>query len=428
MPKNILKALPELVKAGVISNKIALDIQTYYGKKPSKSQNRLLIVFGVLGAILVGLGIILIVAHNWDEFSKSTRTTIAFLPLLIGQVLCGYVIIKQSDNVSWRESVSVFLFFTVGASISLVSQIYHIPGNLSSFLLTWMLVCLPVIYLMKSSITSLLVLIGITYYACESSYWTFPGHQSFGYWIVMVLIFPQYVLLIRKRPTSNFSLLHNWIIPLSLIICLGVLSESAEEIMYVAYFSLFGIFYLIGNSSHFMGQPIRNNSYLALGSSGTVILLLMLSFDWFWEDLIKLEINPFTATEFYISLIITLMAISLFIQQKKIQSWNSINRLEITFILFILIFIIGLSSSLIPVIMINLLAFSLGILTILKGVKQNHLGILNYGLLIITALVICRFFDTNISFVVRGLLFVGVGVGFFMTNYWLLKKRRAHEK
>ena len=78
--------------------------------------------------------------------------------------------------------------------------------------------------------------------------------------------------------------------------------------------------------------------------------------------------------------------------------------------------------------MINLLVFALGILTILKGANQNHLGILNYGLLIITALVVCRFFDTNISFVIRGLLFVGVGVGFFMTNYWMLKKRRAHEQ
>ena len=39
----------------------------------------------------------------------------------------------------------------------------------------------------------------------------------------------------------------------------------------------------------------------------------------------------------------------------------------------------------------------------------------------------CRFFDTNMSFVIRGLLFVAVGVGFFITNYVMLKKQKARE-
>jgi hypothetical protein len=45
-------------------------------------------------------------------------------------------------------------------------------------------------------------------------------------------------------------------------------------------------------------------------------------------------------------------------------------------------------------------------------------------LLIITALIACRFFDTDFSFVVRGLVFIGVGVGFFATNYYMIKKRK----
>ncbi|MEM6542707.1 MAG: DUF2157 domain-containing protein, partial [Bacteroidota bacterium] len=61
------------------------------------------------------------------------------------------------------------------------------------------------------------------------------------------------------------------------------------------------------------------------------------------------------------------------------------------------------------------------------GAKQDHLGILNYGLLILTALVVCRFFDTDLSFVVRGIMFVSVGAGFFVANYLMLKKRKANE-
>ena len=147
---SILKDLQNLVEADIITEDIADDIRKFYQNKSSPPSNRLFIVFGILGAILVGLGIILIIAHNWNELSRFTKTCFAFLPLLIGQILCGYTLLKKRDSIAWREGSSVFLFFSVGASISLVSQIYNIPGDLSSFLLTWMLVCLPIVYIMRS--------------------------------------------------------------------------------------------------------------------------------------------------------------------------------------------------------------------------------------------------------------------------------------
>jgi hypothetical protein len=39
-------------------------------------------------------------------------------------------------------------------------------------MLTWMVLCLPLVYIMKSSITSMLIIIGITFFACETSYWS----------------------------------------------------------------------------------------------------------------------------------------------------------------------------------------------------------------------------------------------------------------
>ena len=182
----MIKDIPELVKADIISQETADKIRDFYRNKGGPSTNRLFIVFGILGAILIGLGIILIIAHNWDELSRTTKTLFAFLPLLIGQTLCGFVLIKKQDSVAWRESGTAFLFFAVGASISLVSQIYNIPGNLSSFLLTWMLLCLPLIYVMKSSIASLLYLIGITYYAGETGYWSSLSSESYFYWILLL--------------------------------------------------------------------------------------------------------------------------------------------------------------------------------------------------------------------------------------------------
>lgn len=427
---SILKDLPNLVKADIITEETADDIKNYYKNKGSSSTNRLFVVFGILGAILVGLGVILIIAHNWDELSKNTKTFFAFLPLLAAQIICGYVLLKKQDSTAWRESGTTLLFFGVGACISLVSQIYNISGDLSSFLLTWMLICLPAIYIMRSSVASLLFIIGITYYACETNYWSYPSSESYLYWLLLLGILPFYYLLYRKKPKSNFMVFHNWVIPISITIVLGAFADKAEELMFVGYFSLFGLFYLIGNLDFFNEQKTRNSGYKTIGSLGSIILLLTLSFDGFWEDLRRkyfLLNEMLLSPEFFVSAIITILAGVLLYLHQRNKPWNDIKPLAPMFILFIVAFFIGLSFPF-AAILINFYVFALGILTIREGAKQNHLGVLNYGLIIITILVICRFFDTNLSFVVRGILFVSVGVGFFATNYWMLKKRKTNEQ
>ncbi len=425
---NIFKDIAELMEAGVITNETAERIKHYYESKHQPSTNRLFIVFGVLGAILVGLGIILVIAHNWDELSRTTKTFFAFLPLLSGQIFCGFTLLKKPESIAWRESTSAFLFFAVGASISLVSQVYNLPGDISSFLLTWMLLCLPLVYVMRSSMVAILYLIGITAYA-QTNNWSYPPSESYLYWLLLLLLLPHYYFLCKKKPGSNFIPFLNWLIPLSILIALGTLVKTTENIVIVTYFSLFGLFYLIGETAFFRRQKLRNNGYKVLGITGTVILLLALSFDWFWEDLRAQEF-PFNEIAktlgFWVMVIISLSALVLLFLQQKNKKLTEIKPLSIMFILFIIIFIIGLRSS-IPVILINLCVLILGILTIRDGAKQDHLGILNFGILIITALVTCRFFDENLSFVIRGILFLLVGIGFFAVNYWMLKKRKTNE-
>ena len=75
---NILKELTELTKENVITQETAERIRDYYENKSSSSTNRLFIIFGILGAILVGLGVILVIAHNWDELTRGTKTFFAF--------------------------------------------------------------------------------------------------------------------------------------------------------------------------------------------------------------------------------------------------------------------------------------------------------------------------------------------------------------
>lgn len=426
---NILNDIPELVREEVITPETADRIRDYYGRKVASSPNRLFIVFGILGAILTGLGIILIIAHNWDDLSRTSKTFFAFLPLLVGQALCAFALWKKDSNDGWRESTAAFLFFAVGASISLVSQVYHIPGELSSFLLTWMALCLPIIYVMRSSVASLLFLSGITWYAVQESYWTYPSGNSFSYWLLLLLALPYYYQLTRRQPQSNYTAFHHSLVPLSLLITLGTVAEQHEVILFPAYISLFGLFYLLGSLPVINYPNSPNNGYRFLGSLGTVGLLLALSFADLWNTIRRedwTEGDALVSPEAITATLVTLAALILLYRQLKRNGLLAVNPMDFTFVLFTGIFLFGLFYPA-AVVLTNLLVLGIGIATIRSGTRQDHLGVMNYGLLIIAALVVCRFLDTNLSFVARGVLFVLVGMGFFAMNYWTLQKRKTHE-
>jgi uncharacterized membrane protein len=419
----MIKDLPELVDAGIISEETATQIRHYYFQKNPQPQNRLLIAFGILGALLIGLGIILIIAHNWDELARWFKTVLAFLPLLIGQIACAYTLLKKQESVAWREASSTFLFMSVGASISLISQIYNLGGNLASFLLVWMLLCAPLIYVMRSSIASLCYIIGITYYVSETGYWSrYDGGNPHLYWALVLIPLPHYYHLFKQNIASNFLTFHHRFIPLSILVALGTVAKSSEEFIVIAYMSLFGLFYLIG--SLFIDN--ESNEYKKIGAFGTIAMFIGFSFKWFWQELRNQDLQ-LLSPEFLVAVLVSVLALLLFFYKQKRKPDAPFNPLELAFVWFILIFLSGIYSYVLATVLTNVFALAIGVFTVVRGSKQNHLGILNYGLLIITALVVCRFFDTNMTFVARGILFVLVGIGFFVANYSMLQKRRNHE-
>lgn len=425
---SIEKDIPELIEAGIITPETAQKIADYYQHKKSSSTNRLFIAFGILGSILVSLGIVLIIAHNWDELSRTTKTIFAFLPLVLTQFLCAFVLLKKSNNKAWVESATTLLFFSIGACIALIGQIYHIPGNLSSFLFIWMLLGLPLIYVMRSSMAPLLYLVGITYYAAETSYFTFPSTTSYAYWGFLFAVLPQYFLAVRNHPKSNFTAVENWLVPLSITIALGTLASGAGFLLYIAYFSLFGLFYSIGNNRFFQDHKLINNPYKVIGAIGTVTLLFISSSKRFWETVSDLNAelgNWMSYVSFWVGLGISLLAMLYLLRQQKNKSIRELPIFAPLFIIYFILFGIGQYTRTVWI-LINVMILVVSILTIISGAKKEHLGILNFGLAIITHWIIIRFLNTDLSFVIRGLLLMTIGVGFFIANYWMLKKRKSH--
>jgi hypothetical protein len=74
---------------------------------------------------------------------------------------------------------------------------------------------------------------------------------------------------------------------------------------------------------------------------------------------------------------------------------------------------------------LDVYALGLGVELIARGLRANSTARTNFGLLVIAALGISRFFDSDLSFVTRAIGFIVIGVGFLLTNLVLFKKRTA---
>ncbi|WNJ17634.1 DUF2157 domain-containing protein [Pontibacter sp. G13] len=417
----------DLIQAGILDQDTANQIEQYYHQRAPIGNNRLFTAFGILGGLLVGAGGILLIAHNWESLGRGVQTSFAFIPLLIAQLLSLYAIVRKPDLMGWREGAATALFCAVGSSIALVGQIYNLPGSMESYLLTWMLLCIPMVYVMRSSMLSLLCIGGAVYYGCIVGYEFDREQMTWGFWGMMAALLPYYLWQIRDRFNSNFTVFHHWFWALAVMIMIATIPPISGWTVAVYLFAV-GIFHLIGHLPIFEQTLIRSNAYRVVGSIGTWILLFIGCASEFWgpnhgwTHRWDAENIPVWLTIGALSL---LWAGILYVIYRK-QGVREIPILAATIIPSFLAYLFLLEVPFMHWIM-SAMVLAVGIAYTLKGARENHLLTMNYGLVSIAILVGIRFFDDSLSFILKGLLFLGVGIGFFVANYRMIKTPKHHE-
>lgn len=414
------RELDELVANGVITPEVAENIRSYYNK-PGEGKSLVVIAFGIIGALLVGMGVVLILAHNWDTLSKPVKLFFGFLPLIASHGLAAFIILKNKNSAALREATGVIMIFGVATAIAIVSQIYNIQGNFERFLLVWTVLSLPVMYVLQSRIASLLYWMILTWYAFEAAD-IFRAHHTSYYWWLAIAALPFYIQLVRKHPDSNSVSFHNWVVGLAFTILLA-LGEFQSQLVVPMYVTLFSIYILLGQLPYFANRKLINNAWLIGGSAGTIGLLLFLTFE--WPDFSNAPDNWWLAPPVLMWAAMFVVASLLLYRVGNQNGFRNVLSKSYTFVVFLVLFLVGLSSPLVSRGLTNVLLLALGVYTIREGAAANKLWKMNYGLLILSILIACRFFDTDMSFVIRGLLFVAIGVGFFAMNYYMIRKRRA---
>lgn len=427
----LYEELPALTRQGVLTPEAAEQLRAHYGPLDQASARRkALILFGAIGSGLIGLGIILLLAHNWEELSRPVRTALSLAPLLASQLLSAWVIVRRPASTAWREGAATFNFLMIGAAIALVAQTYNISGDPARFMLTWSLLGLPLVYLPGASLPAALYLAGITAWSVlELGY----GDHPYFYWPLLALVVPHLALAIRRDRTGERAGFLGWAFCLALAVATGVVLEGNRSGLWIiAYASLFAMMTLAGAIWFGQANSFWRRPWHIAGGVGTVIFSLMLTYKGFWPPhhgqygrySITDLLSPGGIADLALTLVLFLAALALLIRV--------LTRGPRAMALYGVTPLVALAAygarwftadTTFPVILFNLFLLALAIQTIAAGLRAMRAGVVNAGMLILSILIIARFFDSGMPFTIRGLVFILLGAGFLAVNVILIRRR-----
>ncbi len=146
--------------SGIISGEQARAILGSYDfpEAAEAPRNRLVTVLLIMGAVLVGLGVILFVAANWQEISPGVKLAMMFIgiPVIYG---AGFLLRYRFDYPRVGTALIFLGSIAYGAAIHLIAQTYHIPVNHPNLVLYWFLGVLPLAYVVRSQPVMILALV-----------------------------------------------------------------------------------------------------------------------------------------------------------------------------------------------------------------------------------------------------------------------------
>ena len=168
-----------------------------------------------------------------------------------------------------------------------------------------------------------------------------------------------------------------------------------------------------------------------IGAIGLFILAFQFTFRYIWQHLddYSYGMNRNSAginalPDYSITLAIIAAALLLFYDQVKRKN-ITISLLGAVPLLAIIAYLVRGHSAVLPLMIFNVYLFVLSLSRIIAGFRSNNFAVINIGMLMLAILIIARFFDSDISFIIKGLVFIIIGIGFLVTNAILARRMRG---
>jgi uncharacterized membrane protein len=432
----LLRELPKLEAEGVIDASAAERLRAHYAERASGLGRRLVVaIFAVFGALLIGGGIILLLAHNWEALGRGTRAAIALAPLVTTQVLAGWIVIRRFESTAWREGSATLVALTLASAIALVDQTYHTGGDLESFLWRWSLLLAPLPWLLNSTAVSMLFLAALTWWAGAAKV---GGSQVLMMWPLAAAVVPHLIQVMRSDRRGLRAANLQWAVAIFLCVAAGLgLEHRVPGLWIIVYVGLFALMIALGAAGRRDEDGLWRRPLETVGVAGSVVLWLILSFDEPWGHIGWDHVR--TTEEFHAmaSWVDVLLAIGLplaAIAAMGLLLDHARDRLQLLWgmsvpvIAVVWPLVAATDSDWIGMVAFNLLLFVVGLATLAEGVGRQSLGTVNLGMAVVAMLVIVRFFDSEVGFILKGIAFIVVGIGFLAANVLLSRRLRTPEE
>lgn len=170
----LLEQLPKWEADGVLPAEAAARLTSFAtqqeerGGEPGGESRVAQIVMGALGALLVGAGVLALIAHNWDSIPRAVRLGGSFVLLACAQGLLAWVLRRVDGAAQWtREAAGMFLVLAAGGCLALVCQIYNLGGDWPEFLFAWIALALPVLWAARAHSVAVFHLICIAIWTVD---------------------------------------------------------------------------------------------------------------------------------------------------------------------------------------------------------------------------------------------------------------------
>ncbi|PKB71615.1 MAG: hypothetical protein BZY87_04425 [SAR202 cluster bacterium Io17-Chloro-G6] len=114
-----------------------------------RAQGRLVTGLAIVGSVLVGLGVILFFAANWDGIDRWTKIGIILASIVAAHGL-GYYLRYHRGYRRVGSAMVLLACLIYGAGVHLVAQAYNVDVNDPRLMLFWFLGVIPLVYIVRS--------------------------------------------------------------------------------------------------------------------------------------------------------------------------------------------------------------------------------------------------------------------------------------
>ena len=402
-----------------------------YGKKRNTTlelektnyNNTITIVFSILGALLVGVGAVLIFVTFWKDMSLFFKGVLSFVPLILGQASGLFVLLKKKDKVPWCEGGSVLWTAGIASTLTLIYNIFDLSIDPTTILLLIALSVMPVIGLLRSVAPLAVYYISAIYWGVE----TFDRTDSIlvivasGLMVILGLVHSSHLIKIEKK--SHRSIFAQWISITALTAFVTIIGAGIAEISLgiIGIIALTICLCLISFKDNDMAMPYR-----VPGLFMTALMMFVIS--WIWFDGISTDV--FTVG--YTVVILVSIVITGCLTLRNAKDKFAVAYVA-TVLLSLIINVIGLfhvgerydsALSEIYITILKVPAFIGYILMMISGAREKKLIPINLGFIGVAGLVFVIISQSELSMLGNGLLLLAFGTVFLAINFKISRSKQ----